>query len=132
MVASSSRRVTDHTNPQVNERIRRQTEISLAYFAAHPEQIEQRIRELDEEWDVERALETASSAVSLVGLTMSILRGRKWLVLPLAIQGFFMQHALQGWCPPLPALRRLGFRTQREIEDERCALRALRGELKVH
>jgi hypothetical protein len=36
-----------------------------------------------------------------------------------------LQHALQGWCPPVPVLRRLGYRTQPEIEEERCALRAL-------
>jgi hypothetical protein len=46
----------------------------------------------------------------------------------LAVQGFFMQHALSGWCPPLPVLRRLGFRTQYEIEQERYALKALRGD----
>jgi hypothetical protein len=39
-----------------------------------------------------------------------------------------MQHALQGWCPPLPLLRRLGVRTQQEIERERYALKALRGD----
>jgi hypothetical protein len=44
------------------------------------------------------------------------------------VQGFFMQHALQGWCPPLPVFRRLGFRTQYEIEQERYALKAIRGD----
>jgi hypothetical protein len=39
-----------------------------------------------------------------------------------------MQHALQGWCPPVPLLRRLGFRTSFEIEEERQALKALRGD----
>ena len=38
-----------------------------------------------------------------------------------------MQHALQGWCPPLPVLRRLGFRTQNEIERERYALEGVDG-----
>jgi hypothetical protein len=41
---------------------------------------------------------------------------------------FFGQHALQGWCLPVPLLRRLGVRTQREIERERFALKALRGD----
>jgi hypothetical protein len=44
---------------------------------------------------------------------------------PLAVQAFYLQHTLQGWCPPLPLLRRLGFRTPREIGDERSALRAV-------
>jgi len=32
---------------------------------------------------------------------------------------------LQGWCPPVPVLRRMGIRTQSEIERERCALTSL-------
>jgi hypothetical protein len=41
---------------------------------------------------------------------------------------FFAQHALQGWCPPLPILRRHGVRAAREIERERYAIKALRGD----
>ena len=69
-----------------------------------------------------------SSALSLFGLAMTVLRGRRWLVLPVIVQGFFVQHAIEGWCPPLPLLRRLGLRTQFEIEQERYALKALRGD----
>ena len=50
MTATSARRVTDQSDPNVNERIRQQTDASLAYFAAHPEEIDRRLRELDEEW----------------------------------------------------------------------------------
>ena len=39
-----------------------------------------------------------------------------------------LQHALQGWCPPLPLFRRLGFRTQEEIARERYALKGMRGD----
>ena len=128
MPAVSAYRVTSNTDESINRRIREATQKSIAYFAAHPQQIDQRLHELDEEWDIERVLETASSCVSLFGLLMSIARGKKWLIVPLAVQGFFLQHALQGWCPPLPVLRRIGIRTEREIEEERCALRGLRGE----
>ena len=41
---------------------------------------------------------------------------------------FLFQHAIQGWCPPVPILRRLGFRTSYEIEEERVALKVLRGD----
>jgi hypothetical protein len=37
-------------------------------------------------------------------------------------------HAVQGWCPPIPLLRRLGIRTQQEIDAEKYALRLLRGD----
>jgi hypothetical protein len=60
----------------------------------------------------------------LLGLGVS----RKFLLITAGVQGFFLQHALQGWCPPLPLLRRLGVRTQYEIERERYALKAVRGD----
>jgi hypothetical protein len=128
MPITSAYRVTSNTDESINRRIREQTQKSIAYFTAHPQQIDQRLHELDEEWDVERVLETASSCVSLFGLLMSIARGKKWLIVPLAVQGFFLQHAIQGWCPPLPVLRRIGIRTEQEIEEERSALRGIRGE----
>ena len=44
------------------------------------------------------------------------------------VTAFLFQHAVQGWCPPIAVLRRLGVRTAREIEVERIALKALRGD----
>ena len=67
---------------------------------------------------------SATAAFSLAGLALGT-RRRGWLWLPAVVQSFMLQHALQGWCPPLPVLRRLGFRTQQEIERERYTLRAL-------
>ncbi|MCA9457611.1 MAG: hypothetical protein KC587_13175, partial [Nitrospira sp.] len=39
-----------------------------------------------------------------------------------------LQHAIQGWCPPVPLFRRMGIRTTHEIQQERHALKALRGD----
>jgi hypothetical protein len=125
MVAKSIDRVPRRTRPEINDRIARQTDGNIAYFTQHPDQIRQRLRELDEEWDVERALETAAPSITLFGIAMSFLRGRRWILLPILVQSFFLQHALQGWCPPLPVLRRMGFRTVEEIDRERYALRAV-------
>jgi hypothetical protein len=52
---------------------------------------------------------------------------RRGLLLSAIVQGFFLQHAIQGWCPPLPLFRSFGVRSQREIEAERHALKALLG-----
>lgn len=41
---------------------------------------------------------------------------------------FLLMHAVQGWCPPIPVLRRFGVRTTFEIDRERNALKALRGD----
>jgi hypothetical protein len=37
-------------------------------------------------------------------------------------------HAIQGWYPLLPLFRRMGIRSQDEIDRERYALKALRGD----
>lgn len=128
MIADSATRVDRHTSSETSERLQHQTRASVAYYAAHPDEIPQRLAELDREWDIERALAMNSSALSIFGLMMTALRGRRWLLLPMVVQGFFIQHAIEGWCPPLPILRRLGLRTQFEIEQERYALKALRGD----
>lgn len=127
---ATSRRVPVHTAEMVNEKLWRETERRIWYYAWHPEEIGERLKELDHEWDIERALETNASAIALLGLGLSAVGGRRFLLLPTAVMGFLMQHALQGWCPPLSLLRRLGIRTQTEIEAERYALKALRGDFK--
>jgi hypothetical protein len=132
MPALSATRVPENTPPALNERIQRRTRVRLAYYAAHPNEIDYRLKELDKEWDIERMLEAGSSTVTLLALIFGIARHRKWFLLALIVQGFFLQHAIQGWCPPLPMLRRLGFRTPYEIEEERGALKALRGESEKH
>jgi hypothetical protein len=122
-------RVPEHTAPRVNQKIRERTEEQVRRTAdSGPEAIGRRLRELDEEWDIERAIEANAATVALVGLGLGLTVDRRWLALPAAVATFLLQHAVQGWCPPVPVLRRLGFRTAREIELERNALKALRGD----
>ncbi|PPD45849.1 MAG: hypothetical protein CTY15_03075 [Methylocystis sp.] len=128
MTAAASDRVQNHTSDAVNRMIHEEMLERLVYFALHPGKIGERLAELDREWDVERALEANAATVALGGLALGLTASRRWLALPVAAAGFLLQHALQGWCPPLPALRRLGFRTSHEIEQERYALKALRGD----
>jgi hypothetical protein len=131
MTAKTVNRVPARTPLDFNDRIRRQTQMNLAYFRLHPEEIDGRLAELDTEWDIERVLEAVASCLSLAGLVLGGVNGkRKWLLLTAMVQGFFLQHALQGQSPPFALFRRLGFRTQNEIESERCALKALRGDFK--
>ena len=67
---------------------------------------------------------------TLIGMGLGLTRHRVWFLLPLVVQSFFLQHALQGWCPPIPILRRMGVRTCAEIDQERYALKALRGDFR--
>ena len=129
MLAPSVDRVERNTNPEVNARIRRETELSIARYRGAPAgAIRRRLDELDREWDIERYLETMAPTFSLAGLVLGLTKNRLWLLVPAVVQTFFLQHALQGWCPPVPVLRRLGVRTMDEINEERYALKALRGD----
>jgi len=120
-------RVEINTDQEINERIHREMEARVYYYAQRPSEIDNRLRELDQEWDIERVLETNAGVVSLLGLTLGAMRGR-WFILPGVVAAFLIQHAVEGWCPPVPIFRRLGIRTTREINHERFALKALRGD----
>lgn len=129
MLPTTADRVAHSTAEKINTEILRTTEESIArHGAAGAEAINRRLADLDAEWDVERTLEANASTLSLVGLVLAATVNRKWLALPVVVQAFLLQHALQGWCPPLPILRRMGFRTAEEIHRERYALKALRGD----
>src|SRR5688572_20409141 len=128
MLPATTDRVPQATDEALNERIRKETEANIARHAGSRGDIERRLAELDREWDIERTLEANAASVSLIGIALAITVSRRFLLLPAAVAGFLLQHALQGWCPPLPLFRRLGIRTQAEIEQERHALKALRGD----
>ena len=129
MFVSTVERVRRNTADNINECIRHKTEENVNHISqAGPKAIYRRLVELDQEWDIERCLETMAPSITLAGLTLGLTVNRKWFALPIVVQTFFLMHALQGWCPPLPVLRRLGVRTAGEIDEERNALKALRGD----
>jgi len=127
MSSSTADRVPSHTADHVNRRIRQRTRenVERAALGGHYE-IERRLAELDEEWDIERTLAANAASAVLAGCALGVFFDRRFFALPALVGTFLLQHALQGWCPPLPLLRRLGVRTAGEIEEERCALRAMR------
>jgi hypothetical protein len=128
MTASTVDRVPEHTAEEVNHRIEMDVTGSIHWHAAHPERIDRRLMELDREWDIERAIEANASSLAFLGVALGATADKRWLILPAVVTAFLFQHSVQGWCPPVPVLRRLGFRTAREIETERIALKALRGD----
>ena len=131
MVAAGMRRVEANTPEQINRDRRAEIQASLRYHAARPREIPARLAELDREWDIERALQANAAAVSLGGLLLAALVDRRLIAVPAMVAGFLGQHAVQGWCPPVPVLRRLGFRTPTEICEERCGLKMLAGEYRT-
>jgi hypothetical protein len=128
MIPGTAERVTHSTSDAANRAIQADIRDSVRWHAEHPEEISARLRELDAEWDIERTLEANASTLAFTGVVLGATLDRRWLGLPAIVTAFLFQHAVQGWCPPLPVLRRIGFRTAREVDTERTALKALRGD----
>ena len=131
MIPSTVERVPKHTAAHVNQWIADQTKKRVARYAdASPAAIERRLKELDQEWDIERTLEANAASACMAGVALGALVDRRFFFFPAVIGGFLLQHAIQGWCPPLIWFRRMGVRTQSEIDYERYALKALRGDFR--
>jgi hypothetical protein len=128
MAASNVARVRLRSGAEATQRIEAGIAESVRWHASHPEQIDRRLHELEDEWGVERLLQAHTSALAFIGVALGAVVHRRWLAVPALATIFLFQHALQGWCPPMPVLRSLGFRTIREIDTERYALKALRGD----
>ena len=122
-------RVRRHTAPVINQRVDEALrQRIMAYADADHATISRRIDELDREWDMERTLEANAATLALTGTLLGAIASKKFLVLPIVVTSFLLQHAIQGWCPPVPIFRRFGVRTRQEIEKERYALKLLRGD----
>jgi Protein of unknown function (DUF2892) len=108
---------------------RRTLENVANYSALGKDAIDARLDQLEREWGIERALTANAATASIAGLALgAATKNRGWFLLPTAVAGLLLMQAVEGWCPASTMLRRLGFRTQREIDDERTALKALRGD----
>lgn len=128
-VFTNGKKVRNHTSSETNLKIDEETLENIKfYFDKSEQEITERIKELDEKWDIERVLEINMSTLALSGIILSKASSRRWLVLPAVVLGFFAQHALQGWCPPVTLLRKLKVRTRDEIDQEKHALKAIRGD----
>jgi hypothetical protein len=120
------------TKPDVQRKIDKKIREEIIHYAAQPKEvISRRIFELEREWDIERVLEANASSIGLASLIWGVTRNKKCLAVTGAVLSFLLLHAVQGWCPPVPILRRLGVRTRREIDRELFALKVLRGDFQT-
>jgi hypothetical protein len=124
-------RVRTHTAQDVLRRIDEHTIDRLEHSASgNPEVLRRHLDDLDREWDTDRAIELESSLMGLIGLALGAWVRPAMLVLPLFVGSAVLVHALTGRYPLLPLFRSAGLRTGREINRERYALKALRGDFK--
>ena len=117
-------RVRGRTPDKVNREIDELTASYLSLVGTEPHAIRKRLWELDREWHVDRALIAAFALVGSATAQRAFRSSRPgaWRLLFWTQIGFLVHHAIRGWCPPVFLLRRLGFRTDKEIAAERSAL----------
>ena len=121
---STTKRVELHTSDYVNGKINKQIFDNISnYSNKSKEQVASRIKELNEEWDIERVLETNAASAVILSTILGFTVSKKWFLATGVVGGFLLQHALQGWCPPVEVFRRMGVRTYSEINYEKAALK---------
>lgn len=127
ILPATTQRVATYTSPDINEMIRSNTlENLICLKDADQEELTRRIRKLNYEWDAERFVE-AKAAVCVMGCSLfGISKSKYWSFLTLIAGTFLLQHALLGWCPSAPVMRKMGIRTAEEINQEKIVLKTLR------
>ena len=119
-------KVRANTSPEINRAVDNEIAAMVRYYAGKTDyEINRRIEQLDKEWDISQFIELRAAIVSLMGMAFGLKKNREWFILPLIASTFLLQYAIQGWCPPVPILRRFGIRTRQEIDVEKYALKTL-------
>lgn len=124
----TTKRVEINTHPSSNASIRNNTLRRINIYKNSSDKIlSDNITKLNHEWDIERILEAKVACVVLGSTIMGLKTNKKGWFLVAGTAGLFLaQHALQGWCPPDPLLRKMGFRTAEEINNEKTVYKLLR------
>lgn len=89
--------------------------------------IDNRIKELDTSWDMERALQL-NAAILVLGGILLYKNNKKWAILSIFATAILAQQAFMGNCGPFKFMKFFGVRSRKEIDKEKFALKALRGD----
>ncbi len=115
--------VRAHSVQRVNELIDARIEENIStYRQASPWDVNDRLNQLEHEWDVERLTMANLGGLAAVGGLLGLLWGRRWFWLSALAGGFIVQQTLRGWSPPASFARRFRVRTREEIDREYDAL----------
>ncbi len=121
--------VRTHTADGLNRRIDERVEACVQHMAEQDRAaITQYLDKLERAWDLNRVVSVTASAVTVLGLVLGVKVGRGWRVMSGVAAGLLLQHGLLGFGPVAELVRLLGVRTRKEIDLEKFALKALRGD----
>src|SRR5688572_5251903 len=88
-VAPTARRVERVSSRSVSRENRRDAELRVASLARRIEDIEERLRALDREWDIERTIQLNAGVVTLAMVGIAAVQ-RKAFFLPAIVGGFLI------------------------------------------
>jgi hypothetical protein len=130
LLPPTTKKVAYHTCQKTNEMIRNDTIARIDRHKCSPDAVlTAELEKLDYEWNIEKCLEANAASLMLLLSILGFQRNqRNWHLLTGTVGFFLLQHSLQGWCPPLPILRKLGVRTTEEINHEKIAYKWYRGD----
>jgi hypothetical protein len=106
---------------------RHETLERLRYYARRVEEIEQRLDELEREWTVSDLFKLEMGSWALIGAAIAAV-WRPGAAIAAAAGVLLLQDALTGKCPLRGPFQWAGFRTRAQVEEERYALKGLRGD----
>jgi len=115
------------TSSEHETRIRMQQKLEETARASS-QLLNERLDKLDREWDIARAIAAILGSSVILGLLLGALLDPWWQLLSAVAGLSLMLVSVSRWCPLVPILRQVGFRTAEEIAHERYALKALRGD----
>lgn len=120
--------VRDNSPAEINKAIDQETLALLEqYQDASPEEVKERLRELDTSYDLECYVEMFGAGLTLAGIALAARYKKMWF-LPAITSGLVLAHSLPLWDPITPLLRLFGVWSRQEIEREKFALKLLRGD----
>jgi len=121
--ADDSRGLSEKARQEIEERL---VQIAEEGHAA----IAERLAELDAEWTAGRIAKIALAVGILVGVVLAIFWNTWWLILPGVCGLMLLEHAISRECGLTRLMRQAGWRSAIEIEHERWALKAMRGDFR--
>ncbi len=105
------------------------TQENINHYYNNKSRIDNRLRQLEKEMSIEQIFQLHDAAHVTVGLLLSVAtRKQKWLILPMLIAIVQSLQAATGQRLGTTLLRNYGFRTKADIDKEKYALKALRGD----
>ncbi|HYI02374.1 hypothetical protein [Hyalangium sp.] len=127
---TSTDTVRSHVPEEVNKRIDEHVERCVRHMAQQERpEISRYLKKLEREWDLNRAVMVVGSLAAVLGLWLARRDGRGWQIFGGTAAGLLLQHGLFGFGPLAELVRAVGgVRTRREIDLEKFALKALRGD----